>query len=125
MNATRRARLASVVLEELAVVVPREVKDPRVSMLTFTHADVAEDGSHVTLSVALLDASTESDDERYNARVRDCIEGLNSAAGFLRRSIARVLTVRHVPTLSFREDRGLRNVARVHELLQQIHKSEN
>ena len=54
MQATRRARLESVILKELSTVVPRSIKDPRVPPVTFTRAEVTEDGSQATVFVTLL-----------------------------------------------------------------------
>lgn len=127
MQETRRARLAAVIQEELSKVVPREVKDPRVPAVTFTAVEVTEDGSEATVHVSILggpQAGTENavplSEKAAKLRVQDCLDGLNSAAGFLRRHLARVLTVRHIPRLMFREDRGLENAARVFDLLKQI-----
>src|SRR5919107_1706142 len=48
------------------------------------------------------------------------IEGLQSAAGFLRSRAARALTTRTVPELHFELDRGLEHAARINELLNTI-----
>jgi ribosome-binding factor A len=48
------------------------------------------------------------------------LEGLQSAAGFLRSRAARVLTTRSVPELHFELDRGLEHAARISELLNDI-----
>ena len=45
------------------------------------------------------------------------LEGLESAAGFLRSRAARALTTRTVPELHFELDRGLQHAARINELL--------
>lgn len=128
MQETRRARLQAVILEELSTVVPREIKDPRVSAVTFTSVEVSPDGSHATVYVSLFGSLARSTDaelspaeaEAERKKVADCIEGLNSASGFLRRHLARVLTVRHVPSLTFKQDRGFENTVKVHELLKKI-----
>jgi ribosome-binding factor A len=129
MQETRRQRLQAVILEELSMVVPREVKDPRVPSVTFTSVEVTPDGSQATVYVSMLGASQVNTDDPVAAKaaaqkMKDCIEGLQSASGFLRRHIAKVLTVRHIPTLIFKEDRGFENTIRVHELLKKI-SSEN
>lgn len=49
-----------------------------------------------------------------------CIAGLTSAAGYLRKHLAKVLTIRHIPALLFKEDKGLTNSLRVHEILKSI-----
>jgi len=48
------------------------------------------------------------------------LEGLQSAAGFLRSRAARALTTRTVPELHFELDRGLEHAARINELLNTI-----
>ncbi len=113
MNETRKARLASVIQEELSILI-RELKDPRVPFVTVTRVEVTDDGSQATAYMLLLGQM-----EGGQALV-DALEGLTSAAGFLRRGLAKVLTVRHIPVLLFKEDKGLANSTRVHELLKQI-----
>jgi ribosome-binding factor A len=127
MQETRRARLQAVIQEELSVVVPREIKDPRVPSVTFTKVEVTQDGSQATVYVLILggamggqDGAPALSDESAKLRMKDCIDGLTSASGFLRRHLARILTVRHIPTLVFKEDRGFENSIRVHELLKEI-----
>jgi ribosome-binding factor A len=124
MNANRRARLTSVILQELAAVVPRNVKDPRVRPLTFTRAEVTEDGSQATIYVTLLGGGMGLDQKAAEKQIHESVEGLTSAAGFLRRHLGEVLEVRVVPKLVFREDRGLENANRVYDLLKQIGPSE-
>jgi ribosome-binding factor A len=126
MQATRRARLQSVILQELSSVVPRSVKDPRVPPITFTRAEVTEDGSQATVFVTLLGGGTtdrngnELSEEQIQQKVQGCLEGLASASGFLRRHLGDVLDIKFIPKLLFREDRGIANVSRVHDLLKEI-----
>lgn len=115
MDATRRARLQSVILEELSKFIPFEVKDPRVSHIVITQVDVTQDASHATVFFSKTGATEEE--------TTACQKGLDSAAGFIRHHLAKVLTIRHVPTLVFKPDRGLENSLRVHELLNQISKT--
>ena len=119
MDATRRARLQQLILEELSVRISRKIKDPRVPSLTLTRVELTQDAGQATVYFTLL-GETPSEDPDYRKRVDDCQEGLNSAIGFLRREIGKVLTVRQMPTLVFKEDRGLANTLRVHELLKQL-----
>jgi ribosome-binding factor A len=115
MQETRRMRLQSAIQEELSQFVAREVKDPRIPSVTFTEVQVTQDGSHATIFVAVLGGA---DDKT----MQDCIDGLTAASGYIRKHLGRVLNVRHIPTLAFREDRGFENAQRVHELLNQLHK---
>lgn len=120
MDKNRRARLESMIREELSMFVSRELKDPRVPALTFTQVSVTEDGRQATVFL-LPFGQVEAEPEDVRAeRMRDCLEGLASASGFLRRHLAKVLTIRHIPELIFKQDRGLENSLRVHEILKKL-----
>jgi ribosome-binding factor A len=88
-----------------------EVRDPRVGLVTLTHVEVTSDLSHATLHVA--PAGDEAERER-------AVEGLQSAAGFLRSRAARALTTRTVPELHFALDRGLEHATRINRLLAEL-----
>jgi ribosome-binding factor A len=93
----------------------REVRDPRVGFVTVTGVLVTNDLSHATVSVSVPGDDT--------ARDR-AMEGLRSAAGFLRSRAAKTLTTRTVPELHFELDRGLAHAARIDELLNEIRREE-
>ena len=101
--------LRQVITEALA----REVRDPRVGFVTVTGVLVSGDLSHARVMVSVVG------DEGEKARA---LEGLQSAAGFLRSRAARALTTRSVPELHFELDRGLEHAARINELLNTIRK---
>ncbi|MBA2627355.1 MAG: 30S ribosome-binding factor RbfA [Gemmatimonadales bacterium] len=86
-----------------------EIRDPRIGFATVTRVDVTQDLSHAKIFVTIAG----EEEERLAS-----IEGLRSAAGFLRSRIARVLTTRSVPELHFELDRGLQHAARINELLE-------
>jgi ribosome-binding factor A len=99
--------LRQVITEALA----REVRDPRVGFVTVTGVLVSGDLSHARVMVSVVG----DDGEKSRA-----LEGLQSAAGFLRSRAARALTTRSVPELHFELDRGLEHAARINELLNTI-----
>jgi ribosome-binding factor A len=120
-------RLQAVIQRELATVVPREVKDPRIPVVTFTAVEVTPDGSQATVFVTILggahgghDGAPPLSDQAAKLRMKNCLDGLASASGFLRRHLAQILNVRHIPNLIFREDHGFENAIRVQELLSQL-----
>lgn len=131
MQATRRARLQSVLQERLSSLISREVRDPRVGNVTITRVDVVDDGSLATIYVTLLgyghrptefesDSAEEAFNQAQEKKMQDCITGLNSAASFLKRFIAKELDIKQIPTLTFKEDKGLENSNRVYEILKQL-----
>jgi ribosome-binding factor A len=119
--------MAAVIQQELSMVVPRELKDPRIPNVTFTQVEVVQDGSQATVWVAILggaqgghDGAPPLSEKGANLRMQDCLDGLASATGFLRRHLAKVLSVRYIPSLIFKEDRGFENAIRVQQLLSEI-----
>jgi ribosome-binding factor A len=99
--------LRQVITESLA----REVRDPRVGFVTVTAVLVSNDLSHARVMVSV--PGEETDKSR-------ALDGLQSAAGFLRSRAARTLTTRTVPELHFELDRGLDHALRINQLLNTI-----
>ena len=99
--------LRQVITDALA----RQVRDPRVGFVTVTAVLVSNDLSHARVMV-----SVPGEDATKNR----ALEGLQSAAGFLRSRAAKSLTTRSVPALHFELDRGLQHAARISELLNTI-----
>jgi ribosome-binding factor A len=99
--------LRQVITDALA----RQVRDPRVGFVTVTAVLVSNDLSHARVMVSV--AGEEADKSR-------ALEGLQSAAGFLRSRAARALTTRIVPELHFELDQGLEHAARIDALLDAI-----
>ncbi|MGD8207787.1 MAG: 30S ribosome-binding factor RbfA [Chromatiales bacterium] len=106
----RSLRIAEQIRRELAVLV-RRVKDPRVGMVTFGEVEVSRDLGHAKVYFTVLGAGLEDS--------RACEQGLNHAAGFLRRELGKVMHVRSVPELRFVYDempeRGSRLAALIDE----------
>lgn len=91
----RSHRVADYIQRELALLVRNELKDPRVSpMLTISSVEVTRDLSSARVYYTLLDDSEQQDTQT----------ALVNAAGFLRKSLARVMRTRTVPTLRFYYD---------------------
>jgi len=88
-----------------------EVRDPRVGLITVTAVHVTNDLSHARVLVA------PTGDAPAKERA---LEGLRSAAGFLRGKVARALSTRTVPELHFELDRGVEHAARIDALLEEL-----
>ncbi len=96
----RTDRLADQLRSEIARILREEATDPRIRLVTLTRVDVAPDLSHALVFWSALDlAGGDCAD--------DIQQGLDSAASFVRRNLARVLSLRRVPALRFRFDSSL------------------
>ncbi len=94
-----------------------EVRDPRVGLVTISSVEVTRD-----LSVAKVMVAPHGDSEE---ELEAAVEGLTSAAGYLRRMVAQQLTTRSVPELRFVRDRGLEHARRIGELLESLKRGED
>jgi ribosome-binding factor A len=114
-SSRRPEQMAETLRQVITDALAREVRDPRVGFVTVTGVLVTNDLSHARVLVSVPGDDTEK------ARA---LEGLQSAAGFLRSRAARSLTTRTVPELHFELDRGLEHAARINELLNTIRQEE-
>lgn len=112
--ARRPEQVAEVLRGVIAEALVREVRDPRVGLVTVTGVKVTSDLSHARVAVAV--GQGEGDDDRQ----QEALAGLQRAAGFLRSRAARVLSTRSVPELHFELDRGLERAHRIDEILESL-----
>ena len=89
----RSFRVADQIQRDVAGLI-RELKDPRIGMITITGVDVTPDYAHATVRFSLLVGDT-----------ADCELALNEAAGFVRNGLFKRLQIHTVPTLHFQFDR--------------------
>lgn len=110
----RDRRVAELLRSEIADVILREVKDPKVKDVVITAVDISKD-----LSVAKVFFST------YNRSAKEGIEnGLNRSAGFIRHCLIKDLTIRKVPELRFIYDDSSDYGQKIDEMLRGINHSE-
>jgi ribosome-binding factor A len=112
MQGRRIDRIEEQLRIELSEIIEREIQDPRVGLTTVTGVKVSPDLHHARIFVTVLgDAS-----QRKKA-----IEGLRSAASYIRRSLSKRLHhMRRIPELSFDYDEAVEKGIRIEQLLDQI-----
>lgn len=92
----RSVRVAEQIHHELAQMIAREVKDPRIGMVTLTTVDITPDYAYATIHFTVL-----PDDEDTIART---LQGLRSSAGFMRSQLGRRVRIHTTPELRFVHD---------------------
>lgn len=115
MPSRRPERVNSLILEAIAEILLREVKDPRIHNVTLTAVTVGPD-----LKLAKVYFSTLRPEDREPA-----LEGLRSAAGYIKRQVAGRLRLRHTPELRFLFDETLEKANHLESLLRQIEQKES
>jgi len=104
-------RVADQIQRELASLIQMEVNDPRVGMVSVTGVEVSRDIAHAKVFVTVLNTLTEDSEINKSTlsepgdldklEIKENIDALNKAAGFLRSLLAKRLSTRSVPKLRF------------------------
>lgn len=110
----RQARVGDLIRQTIAELIQRRVKDPRVEGVTITGADVSVDLKVGHIFFCIMDPS----------RKADALDGLKSAAGFLRHELKRSLRLKTVPSLSFSYDESFDYGSKIDEILEHIGKQD-
>ena len=103
----RGHQIADQIQRDLAELV-REVKDPRLGMVTLSAVDVTPDYAHAKVWFSVLVGDPQ-----------ECEDALNHAAGFLRNGLFKRLHIHTVPTLHFHFDRTTERAADMNALIAQ------
>jgi len=98
---SRTQRVADQIQRELAALIQREVKDPRVGMATVSAVEVSRDLSHAKVFVTILNGGEDAHE------ITESVKALNNASGFLRSQLGQRMKLRIVPTLRFHFDDSL------------------
>jgi len=105
---SRGNRVADLIQRELAILLQREVKDPRVGMVTINEVTVSRDLAYGDVYFTVL-----PDDHP-----EDSVEILNNAAGFLRSQLSKILKTRTTPKLRFHYDKTIVDGARMSKAIE-------
>jgi ribosome-binding factor A len=108
----RSKRIGDLMREEIADIVMRRVKDPRLGFLTITSVEVTEDLKIARVYVSVLQKS----------ETKSTLKILNSAKGFIRSELRKRVRMKVLPTLEFYEDESIEYGAKIDELLRRIKK---
>jgi ribosome-binding factor A len=107
----RSFRVADQIQRDLAELI-RELKDPRIGLLTVNSVEVSPDYAHAKVLFSLLVGDTQA-----------CEDALNEAAGWLRNGLFKRLAIHTVPTLHFQFDRTTERAAELNALIRQANAS--
>ena len=102
----RSFKVADQIQRDLAELIARELKDPRVGMVTLQGVEVTPDYAHAKVFFSVLTGDPS-----------ETAEGLNQAAGFLRNGLFKRLHIHTVPTLHFVYDRTTERAADMNALI--------
>ncbi|HEX9019897.1 MAG TPA: 30S ribosome-binding factor RbfA [Nitrospirota bacterium] len=105
----RSERVRDQMKREIADILMRKIKDPRIGFVTVTDVELSDDLKNAKVFVSTYGGDREA-----------TFQGLKSASAFIRSELGRRLTMRSVPELLFRFDSAVEQGAHIMELLREI-----
>lgn len=110
-SSKRAVRLGDQLLREVADLLSRKVKDPRVKGTTLTGIQLSNDLRHAKIFFSVI-----GDEEA----IRNAQKGLESAKGFIKREVSLVMELRYTPEIEFKHDPSLRQGAHMEKVFQSL-----
>lgn len=111
MSYQRSDRVGDLLIEIIAELLRKEIRDPRIGAVTLTGAKVTKDLRHARIYFNLLG--------RHEERA-DVLAGLKSATGFIRTKVGKQLNLRFVPSIEFIYDETEDEAQKIEGLLKEI-----
>jgi len=108
---SRTQRIGDQMQRELAQLIRREIKDPRVGLVTITAVEVSRDVGHAKVFITVMGPDSAED-------IAQNIKVLNDAAGFLRMQLGKAMKLRSVPQLHFHYDESVLRGAHLSALIE-------
>ena len=101
----RSLRIGDQIQRDLAELI-RDLKDPRIGMVTLNSVEITPDYAHATVRFSVLVGDP-----------AECQDALNESAGWLRNGLFKRLAIHTVPTLHFNFDRTTERAAELNALI--------
>ncbi|WP_392565938.1 30S ribosome-binding factor RbfA [Utexia brackfieldae] len=114
----RPQRVAQELQKEIAMILQREIKDPRLGMITVSDVDVSRDLAYAKVFVTFLNVNDPQEIEMG-------IKILNDANGFIRSLLGKAMRLRIVPHLTFVYDSSLVDGMRMSNLVSDVIRKDN
>jgi len=107
----RTDRISDVLKKELAEILSREVKDPRLNFITITHVEITRDLKNAKVFFSSMQEGTE---------LREIHKSLKHAAGFVQRKLGARIHLRYTPHITFVYDHTIEYGSHMNRLLKDI-----
>ncbi|MGO9614752.1 MAG: 30S ribosome-binding factor RbfA [Dissulfurispiraceae bacterium] len=106
----RSTRLSILLREEIADIVMRKVKDPRLGFITVTDVALSEDLKVAKVFISVMGEG----DKEITLKI------LNSARGLIRNEVSKRVRIKFIPSIEFRIDRSVERGNRIDQLLKEL-----
>jgi ribosome-binding factor A len=105
----RSERVSDQMKQEIADILMRKIKDPRIGFVTVTDVEVSDDLRNAKVFVSVYGGDKEAS-----------LKGLKSASAFIRTELGRRMRMRFMPELLFRFDGTVEQGAHIMEILRSL-----
>lgn len=109
---SRLDRINELIRQQVGEIVTTELRDPRIGFATVTETRTSADLRHARVFISVYGGEAERE---------ACLEGLQSAASFIRTELARRVSLRNVPELVFVIDETAERAQRLEQLFHDLH----
>lgn len=109
----RPERIAREMRDIISSIISEEIKDPRIGFVTVTRVEVTPDIRNAKIYFSSLGGKEEKE---------SAIEGLNSASGYIRKSLSEKMRFKFTPELLFRLDESAEYSIHLNRIFDKIHK---
>ena len=113
----RVRRIGELIQREIAMLLQREIKDPRVQRISITAVKMNRDLSVAKVYFTLLEAG---EGPEHDELLQDSQKGIEKASGFIRHKIGQQLELRIVPKLHFLYDQAIIHGANMSRLIDEV-----
>ncbi len=107
----RLGRLQEEIRKDISEILQKQVKDPRLGMVSVTEIELSRDYSHAKVFISVLG------DEKTKEQT---MEGLKKASGFVRSELGKRIRIRHIPELHFLYDTSLAHGTKISAILREL-----
>ena len=111
MQNYRPTRVAELLQSEIADLLLRQLKDPRLSMATISRVEVSPDLREARVYVSRVGDENEQ---------KEAMEGFARAVGFIRSQLGKRVRLRYTPNLTFILDTAIADGVRISRLLHDL-----
>ncbi|HBG45464.1 MAG TPA: 30S ribosome-binding factor RbfA [Deltaproteobacteria bacterium] len=112
MSYRRADRVGDLIKQEVAsMILHGEIKDPRIGFVTITKAELTPDLKEAKVYFSQIGSDADKEKSR---------QGLTSASGYVRRSLAKRLDLRHIPKVMFLFDDSLEYAEKIERVIREM-----
>ncbi|MCF6435964.1 MULTISPECIES: 30S ribosome-binding factor RbfA [Pseudoalteromonas] len=115
---SRTDRVAQQIQKEIAVILQREIKDPRLGFVTVSAVEVSRDLSYAKIFITVLNTTDED-------KTKQSVAILNDATGYIRSVLGKRIRARIMPELRFVVDNSLLEGMRISNLVDTVIREDN